>query len=106
MSVFRSNKQIYVQIIDDLSKTLASASSLSLMKKVTKKEQAAKVGEVITKELKKQNYDCCFLIAMVICITDALKRLLMQHVMVDLILMIMAGINKVKVTNDLELKID
>ena len=30
MSVFRSNKQIYVQIIDDLSgKTLASASSLS-----------------------------------------------------------------------------
>jgi hypothetical protein len=26
-----------------------------------------------------------FLIAMVICITDALKRLLMQHVMVDLI---------------------
>ena len=29
MSVFRSNKQIYVQIIDDLSgKTLASASSL------------------------------------------------------------------------------
>ena len=29
MSVFRSNKQIYVQIIDDLSgKTLAAASSL------------------------------------------------------------------------------
>lgn len=50
MSVFRSNKQIYVQIIDDLSgKTLASASSLSLDEKVTKKEQAAKVGEVIAK---------------------------------------------------------
>ena len=32
MSVFRSNKQIYVQIIDDLSgKTLAAASSLSLI---------------------------------------------------------------------------
>ena len=50
MSVFRSNKQIYVQIIDDLSgKTLASASSLSFDEKVTKKEQAAKVGEVIAK---------------------------------------------------------
>ena len=31
MSVFRSNKQIYVQIIDDLSgKTLAAASSLGI----------------------------------------------------------------------------
>lgn len=50
MSVFRSNKQIYVQIIDDLSgKTLASASSLFFDEKVTKKEQAAKVGEVIAK---------------------------------------------------------
>ena len=34
MSVFRSNKQIYVQIIDDLSgKTLAAASSLGLTEK-------------------------------------------------------------------------
>ncbi|MBS5206647.1 MAG: 50S ribosomal protein L18 [Bacteroides ovatus] len=41
MSVFRSNKQIYVQIIDDLSgKTLAAASSLGLTDKVAKKEQA------------------------------------------------------------------
>ncbi|MBS5761071.1 50S ribosomal protein L18 [Bacteroides sp.] len=32
MSVFRSNKQIYVQIIDDLSgKTLAAASSLGFV---------------------------------------------------------------------------
>ena len=31
MSVFRSNKQIYVQVIDDLSgKTLAAASSLGM----------------------------------------------------------------------------
>ena len=44
MSVFRSNKQIYVQIIDDLTgKTLAAASSLGMTEKVTKKEQAAKV---------------------------------------------------------------
>ena len=51
MSVFRSNKQIYVQIIDDLSgKTLAAASSLSMKKKMPKKEQAAKVGELIAKK--------------------------------------------------------
>ena len=43
MSVFRSNKQIYVQIIDDLSgKTLAAASSLGMTEKMPKKEQAAK----------------------------------------------------------------
>ena len=40
MSVFRSNKQIYVQIIDDLSgKTLAAASSLGLTDKVAKKDR-------------------------------------------------------------------
>ena len=50
MTVFRSNKQIYVQVIDDKSgKTLASASSLKLTEKVTKIEQAAKVGELISK---------------------------------------------------------
>ncbi|HKL92366.1 MAG: 50S ribosomal protein L18 [Bacteroidales bacterium] len=50
LSVFRSNKQIYVQIIDDKSgKTLAAASSLKMDEKVNKKEQAAKVGEMIAK---------------------------------------------------------
>ncbi|MCK9179356.1 MAG: 50S ribosomal protein L18 [Bacteroides sp.] len=50
MCVFRSNKQIYVQLIDDLSgATLAAASSLGTDEKVTKKEQAAKVGEMIAK---------------------------------------------------------
>jgi large subunit ribosomal protein L18 len=50
MSVFRSNKQIYVQVIDDKTgKTLASASSLALTEKLAKKEQAAKVGELIAK---------------------------------------------------------
>lgn len=35
---FRSNKQIYVQIIDDLSgKTLAAASSLGVTEKVTRR---------------------------------------------------------------------
>lgn len=49
MSVFRSNKQIYVQIINDLTgTTLASASSLG-MEAMPKKEQAAKVGELAAK---------------------------------------------------------
>ena len=47
MSVFRSNKQIYVQVINDIEgKTLAAASSLGL-EAMPKIEQAAKVGEMI-----------------------------------------------------------
>jgi len=50
MTVFRSNKQIYVQIIDDKAgKTLVAASSMKMEDKVSKKEQAAKVGEMISK---------------------------------------------------------
>jgi large subunit ribosomal protein L18 len=50
LSVFRSNKQIYAQIIDDREgKTLAAASSLGMTEKVAKKEQAAKVGELLAK---------------------------------------------------------
>lgn len=50
MSVFRSNKQIYVQVIDDLNgTTLVSASSLG-METMPKIEQAAKVGELVAKK--------------------------------------------------------
>ena len=50
MSVCRSNKQIYVQVINDLTgKTIVSASSLG-METMPKKEQAAKVGELIAKK--------------------------------------------------------
>ena len=50
MSVFRSNKQIYVQIINDMNgTTLVSASSLG-METCPKKEQAAKVGEMAAKK--------------------------------------------------------
>ena len=50
MSVFRSNKQIYVQVIDDdAQKTLVSASSLGL-EKMNKSEQAEKVGEMVAKK--------------------------------------------------------
>ena len=51
LTVFRSNKQIYVQVIDDMAgKTLAAASSLKMTEKVAKKEQAAKVGELVAKK--------------------------------------------------------
>ena len=50
MSVFRSNKQIYVQLIDDLAgKTLCGASSKGI-EEGTKCEIAAKVGEEIAKK--------------------------------------------------------
>ncbi|MBO4606554.1 MAG: 50S ribosomal protein L18 [Prevotella sp.] len=52
MSVFRSNKQIYVQVINDLTgTTLASASSLGL-EKMPKVQQAEKVGELIAEKAK------------------------------------------------------
>ena len=50
MSVFRSNKAIYVQLIDDLAgKTLVSASSKGI-EEGTKSEIAAKVGENVAKK--------------------------------------------------------
>tara|TARA_B100000427_G_scaffold96131_1_gene79205 strand:- start:166 stop:522 length:357 start_codon:yes stop_codon:yes gene_type:complete len=56
LSVFRSNKQIYAQIIDDLNGvTIASASSLSsdMAKGLPKLEQAANVGKMIAESAKK-----------------------------------------------------
>ncbi len=48
MTVFRSNKQIYVQVIDDLAgRTLVAASSRGLEQKGTKSEIAALVGAAI-----------------------------------------------------------
>jgi large subunit ribosomal protein L18 len=50
LTVFRSNTQIYAQLIDDVTGvTLASASSLGLKDKATKIEQAAKVGALVAK---------------------------------------------------------
>ena len=50
MSVFRSNKGIYVQLIDDLGqRTLVAASSKGI-EGGTKIEQAAKVGADIAKK--------------------------------------------------------
>jgi large subunit ribosomal protein L18 len=53
LSVFRSNKQIYAQVIDDLTgNTLASASSITMTDKAPKKEIASKVGELIAQKSK------------------------------------------------------
>lgn len=50
--MFRSNKQIYAQVINDLTGcTLASASSLGL-EAMPKKEQAAKVGALVAENAK------------------------------------------------------
>ena len=53
LSVFRSNKQIYAQVINDLTgTTLASASSLGLGK-MAKIDQAKKVGALVAENAKK-----------------------------------------------------
>lgn len=56
LSVFKSNKQIYAQLIDDVAgNTLASASSMDKSiegKKVTKIEQAIAVGRLIAMNAK------------------------------------------------------
>jgi len=56
LTVFRSNKQIYVQLVDDLKgHTIASASSQEeniVDQKITKIEQAALVGKSIAEKAK------------------------------------------------------
>lgn len=49
--VFRSNRYIYAQIIDDKKgRTLISASSLKMARKMSKIEQAKKVGKEIARK--------------------------------------------------------
>ena len=61
MSVFRSSKHIYVQVIDDkVSKTLFSTSSLDSSLKLNKgsdKKAAFKVGEKIADVINKKGFD-------------------------------------------------
>ena len=52
LTVFRSNKQIYAQVINDIEgKTVASASSLGL-EKLPKIQQAVRVGEALAEKAK------------------------------------------------------
>ena len=56
LAVFRSNKEIYAQVIDDIAgNTLASASSAD--SKGNKTEQAALVGKLIADNAKKVGID-------------------------------------------------
>lgn len=61
MTVFRSNKQIYVQLVDDKTgHTMASASSREeeiAAQKVNKIEQAALVGKAIASKAKEAGID-------------------------------------------------
>lgn len=62
LAVYRSNKQIYVQAIDDLNGvTVASASSrvkeIAAKGNIPKKEQAQLVGDLIAKRLKEKGID-------------------------------------------------
>ena len=52
LSIYRSNREIYAQVIDDVNgKTLASASSVNV--KGTKIEQDGHVGKIIAENAKK-----------------------------------------------------
>ena len=56
LSVFRSNKFIYAQLISDEGKvTLASASDISLTDKLPKLERAKKVGALLGENALKAN---------------------------------------------------
>ena len=56
LAVFRSNRYMYAQLIDDvLAITLASASDISLSDKMTKVERAKNVGTKLAAEAKKKN---------------------------------------------------
>ncbi len=59
LSVFRSNKDIYAQVINDNEgKTLASSSSLKLdMKGKNKTEQAFEVGKALAENAKRSGIE-------------------------------------------------
>ena len=61
MSVFRSNKQIYVQLVDDVTgETIAAASSREkdiLIQKVNKTDQAKLVGKRIAEKAKEKGIE-------------------------------------------------
>jgi len=63
LSIFRSNKAIYAQIVDDKSGvTIGSASSLKIKEKKSASEKAVLVGETLAKlagelKIKKITYD-------------------------------------------------
>lgn len=58
LCVFRSNKHIYAQLINDQNgKVLLAASDLEVKKKGTKKELAQEVGKLIAQKAKKKKIE-------------------------------------------------
>jgi large subunit ribosomal protein L18 len=60
LSVFRSNKEIYCQLIDDVKgHTIASASSLEegIDKSVNKTDQAKQVGKIMAERVKAEHVE-------------------------------------------------
>ncbi len=56
LAVFRSNRYMYAQLIDDvLAVTLASASDIALTDKMSKVTRAEAVGKKLAEEAKKKN---------------------------------------------------
>ncbi len=56
LSVYRSNKFIYAQIIDDSKNiTLAAANDMNITEKLTKLQRAELVGKLIAENAKKAN---------------------------------------------------
>ncbi len=56
LAVFRSNRYMYAQLIDDVAAvTVASASDISLTGKMTKVARAEAVGKKLAEEAKKKN---------------------------------------------------
>lgn len=51
LSVFRSNRQIYAQVIDDVTgRTIASGSSLKITDRASKGELARRVGDEVARK--------------------------------------------------------
>ena len=58
LCVFKSNKQIYAQLIDDsLGKTIAEANSMKITDKKTLTQKAEEVGKKISESAKKAGID-------------------------------------------------
>lgn len=86
LNVYRSNKHIYAQIIDDnKGVTLAQASSKDsdIATTATKVELATKVGEAIAKKLLTKALKKSYLTVEDIYITDVLKHWLKQQEKAD-----------------------
>lgn len=60
LSVFRSNTEIYAQLIDDIQGiTLVAASSVKIKEKKTNTEKAKKVGQMIAQLALEKGFKAC-----------------------------------------------